>query len=104
MYAMSKRFSKAAIQRLQHYSWPGNIRELKNVVERLVVTSGSSLIRETDLTFLNLEENQLGYLPDESAFSVQVNDVVPLEQAVEAVEKQLLLLAKQKLAVKWRST
>lgn len=96
MYAMSKRFSKAAIQRLQHYSWPGNIRELKNVVERLVVTSGSSLIRETDLTFLNLEENQLGYLPDESAFSVQVNDVVPLEQAVEAVEKQLLLLAKQK--------
>jgi psp operon transcriptional activator PspF len=31
-----KRFTEAAVKGLQGYSWPGNIRELKNVVERLV--------------------------------------------------------------------
>jgi transcriptional regulator with PAS, ATPase and Fis domain len=27
---------------LAGYSWPGNIRELKNVIERIVLTAGSS--------------------------------------------------------------
>src|SRR5207247_306479 len=31
-----KRFTDAAVKGLEGYSWPGNIRELKNVVERLV--------------------------------------------------------------------
>src|SRR5262249_23927419 len=29
--------SKAALQLLQHYSWKGNIRELKNVIQRAVI-------------------------------------------------------------------
>ena len=32
----SMAFSDAAIRQLQHHSWPGNIRELKNAVERAV--------------------------------------------------------------------
>lgn len=32
-----KKFSPAATQLLQEYSWPGNIRELANIMERLVV-------------------------------------------------------------------
>lgn len=32
-----KTFSKAAMARLQEYPWTGNIRELRNVVERLVI-------------------------------------------------------------------
>lgn len=96
MYAMNKRFTRAALQTLQKYAWPGNIRELKNVVERLVVTSSGDLIRESDLLPLNLEDSRFGDIPVESLFSVQVNDLVPLEYAVESVERQLLLLAKQK--------
>ncbi|MDR3089236.1 MAG: sigma 54-interacting transcriptional regulator [Desulfobulbaceae bacterium] len=34
------RFSAAALTRLAAYSWPGNIRELKNVVERAVYQTG----------------------------------------------------------------
>jgi two-component system nitrogen regulation response regulator NtrX len=43
-----KRFSADAIKLLQEYDWTGNIRELRNVVERLIIL-GSSEISETDV-------------------------------------------------------
>ena len=43
-----KTFSKAAIQLLQEYDWTGNIRELRNVVERLIILGGNE-ISETDV-------------------------------------------------------
>jgi psp operon transcriptional activator len=42
-------FSKDAVQTLLDYPWPGNIRELKNVVERAVYRSGRPIINEIDL-------------------------------------------------------
>jgi len=39
-------FSDRAVADLEGYSWPGNIRELKNVVERAVYRSDSSVIEE----------------------------------------------------------
>jgi Nif-specific regulatory protein len=42
-------FTDAAKQRLLDYSWPGNIRELKNVIERAVVLNTETVIDETDL-------------------------------------------------------
>jgi Nif-specific regulatory protein len=42
-------FSEAAKQRLLAYSWPGNIRELKNVIERAVVLNTKNRIEESDL-------------------------------------------------------
>ena len=43
-----KNFSKLAIKLLQEYYWTGNIRELRNVVERLIIL-GSSEISEQDV-------------------------------------------------------
>lgn len=43
-----KRFSGDAIKLLQEYDWTGNIRELRNVVERLIILGGSE-ISETDV-------------------------------------------------------
>ena len=44
-----KSFSKKAIQLLQEYDWTGNIRELRNVVERLIILGGNE-ISEQDVT------------------------------------------------------
>jgi DNA-binding NtrC family response regulator len=41
--------SAAAMDALVAYRWPGNIRELKNVVERMVLKSAGTTIREADL-------------------------------------------------------
>ncbi|SHG42259.1 sigma-54-dependent transcriptional regulator [Flavobacterium johnsoniae] len=43
-----KGFSAQAIQLLQEYDWTGNIRELRNVVERLIILGGSE-ISENDV-------------------------------------------------------
>jgi NtrC-family two-component system response regulator AlgB len=42
-------FSAEAEQALQRYSWPGNLRELHNVVERAVILSNGRQIELTDL-------------------------------------------------------
>lgn len=43
-----KTFSKEATKLLQEYDWTGNIRELRNVVERLIILGGNE-ISETDV-------------------------------------------------------
>ena len=43
-----KNFSKQAIKLLQEYDWTGNIRELRNVVERLIILGGIE-ISENDV-------------------------------------------------------
>ena len=42
----NKQISKEAIEALQSYDWPGNIRELRNVVERLIILSGDTITTE----------------------------------------------------------
>ena len=44
-----KHFSVEAIRLLQEYDWTGNIRELRNVVERLIILGGNE-ISESDVT------------------------------------------------------
>ena len=45
---VSKEFSKNAITMLQKYDWTGNIRELRNVIERLIILSGEK-VSENDV-------------------------------------------------------
>ena len=43
-YGFQKEFSFEALELLKEYQWPGNIRELKNLVERAVIISSEDLI------------------------------------------------------------
>jgi two-component system, NtrC family, nitrogen regulation response regulator NtrX len=46
-YGIAKKpIADEAIKALQEYNWTGNIRELRNVVERLVILSGKSISKE----------------------------------------------------------
>ena len=45
---VKKTFSNKAIKLLQNYDWTGNIRELRNVVERLIILGGNE-VSENDV-------------------------------------------------------
>jgi DNA-binding NtrC family response regulator len=47
--ARPRAFSPEALAALKHHSWRGNVRELRNLVERLVVTTEGDTIRVEDL-------------------------------------------------------
>ncbi len=44
-----KSFTEAAINDMQKYHWPGNIRELKNIVERLYISDKDGIINASEL-------------------------------------------------------
>ena len=41
-----KSFEPAAIKALQQKEWTGNIRQLRNVVERLIILAGPKITKE----------------------------------------------------------
>ena len=51
-----------SIKALQSYSWPGNIRELRNVIERAVLLSGERTIGIKDLHFDGNSAHRVPYL------------------------------------------
>ncbi len=44
-----RQFSPEAVRQMMQYYWPGNIRELKNVVERLLLRPGEEIVVTSDL-------------------------------------------------------
>ena len=45
-----KRISRAALEQMQSYNWPGNLRELRNVLERAVILCAGDQIQLIDLS------------------------------------------------------
>jgi DNA-binding NtrC family response regulator len=50
--------SQGALMKLQHHHWPGNIRELRNVLERALMAAKSSIVEAQDLDFASSPGNQ----------------------------------------------
>lgn len=85
-YSMDKLFSSAALEVLYSYSWPGNIRELQNVVLQAVITSPHK-----EITTLDLPSHIYNSTDNTSITSFL--EEVSLEDAIEKVEKSLILRA-----------
>jgi transcriptional regulator with PAS, ATPase and Fis domain len=68
---------KRSLELLQSYSWPGNIRELQNVIERSVIVC--------DTTNLKIEESWLG-----RSLRVHAASIQPLSQKLANQEKELI--------------
>ncbi|PEJ34224.1 transcriptional regulator [Peribacillus butanolivorans] len=66
---------------LQLQEYPGNVRELENVIEQIVVTARKSIVSIEDLpSDLTYKDTALGNL----------TGIIPLKKALEETEKQLL--------------
>lgn len=78
-----KKFADDALEAMMKYSWKGNVRELKNVVERLIVTVDSDIIRKKDLPKQISGDMQV-YFPDASR-------IKSLKEFRDLAEKEFIL-------------
>jgi len=86
--------SEEAMRVLESYDWPGNVRELGNVVERLQVTKGGSVVSAKDLPWPLAEPepdppNVIGmqlHLEGQSLESSGIN----LKEYLGSLEKQMI--------------
>ncbi len=80
-----KIFAKDAIDELRRYAWPGNIRELRNVVERLVLLAGEEPVAAADVRLV---------LPSSHGTAI-AGDAAPgtgtLAERTEQFEREVLL-------------
>ena len=85
-------FSPSALQAMAQYSWPGNIRELQNCVERATIVANSSTIQDSDLPPYLFSAQ-----PGQSSALLAPGPSVPpdLEAALAEVEKAYILSALQ---------
>ncbi len=79
---MGKRISSipaALIKHLQNYDWPGNIRELENVIERAVITSKNSVLKLTEK--LTANSSKPGFKSNQTLAEVERNHILKTLEA-----------------------
>jgi DNA-binding NtrC family response regulator len=88
-----KQITPAAMQVLVNYRWPGNIRELENVIERACVTTRDNLI-----DVVNLPPELANPVPAKLPFHVSLDRALPdlLREATTTIEQQYLRRALKK--------
>ena len=82
-----KEFAENAIAMLQRYSWPGNLRELRNIVERLVLLAEGEKVSAEDVQLVLPATNTR---PHDNAIS-SLDASGTLAARTESFEKEVLL-------------
>jgi len=72
-------FTEAVRERLREHRWPGNIRELRNLMERLAYLSTGETIDASELAFILAPHGHSAALVDESLSLAQATDAFQAE-------------------------
>lgn len=117
-YKTNKTISESLMKFFAECQWPGNIRELENIIERIVLTSSENCIEISDLPtdFLcfsgcSAEPLDLAHMPVsnpdisheayESAFSPASSENL-LKQKMEKTEKEIIMEAYNRLGSSYK--
>jgi DNA-binding NtrC family response regulator len=98
--------AESAEQVLTDYPWPGNIRELKNLMERTVLLEKAEVLEASHLKLSgrarSSDDTTLGQRVDEALVGVIPASGIPFETLVESLERALILRASS--ATKWNQS
>lgn len=96
-----KHISLGAMELLMKYSWPGNIRELENVLQRAIILAEEDIITNKDLPFyIQCLDNEIKVDTESVDFSKSLIDTV--KDIVDGVERQIIVKALEK--TNWNRT
>jgi two-component system nitrogen regulation response regulator NtrX len=85
-YAEPKKISAEAVKILKSYHWPGNIRELKNFMERVNIMTEEQVITPENVNqYLGAKE------PDTADSSLESFNAMKLNEAKDSFEKEFIL-------------
>jgi DNA-binding NtrC family response regulator len=87
-----KAFDNDALARLTTYDWPGNVRQLKNAIERAVILCEGEVITSRELSIPETIERLMEYVPSNNEELKRAKKEIR-EKAVDAVEKNFVLRA-----------
>ncbi|MBZ9687708.1 sigma-54 dependent transcriptional regulator [Clostridium estertheticum] len=79
-----KQITEAALKYLINYNWPGNIRELENIIERCVVVTSKEIITQEDLP---------SYITNYNPTKPIEKQCESLDSVIDNAEKEVLIKA-----------
>ena len=90
---MSKSITPEGMSLLQSYDWPGNVRQLKNLLEKLVVLSEKDQIGAEEISANLLIQQQKVEEPESRSFEAELTSGLSLAAMEEEYIKSALKLA-----------
>lgn len=93
-YKMDKKISNEAMSVLQEFDWPGNIRELENVIERIMISFDDNIITKAQV------ERAMGVMTELVGMDLSNLEGKTMTELMDEYEKYILesMLAKYKRA------
>lgn len=73
-YNFNKMVSSKAMKVLLNYDWPGNVREIENEIERLIVTTPSEIIKDEDVLDGDIGNSLIGNIELDKKFKDNLLD------------------------------
>ena len=94
--------TQEAISKLENYSFPGNVRELENIIERALIYCENSIIRDIDIDLHESSNTTTAHpasaaIPTEASAANEKNGAahpeLPADATLDEIEKQAIINA-----------
>jgi len=91
-----KSISQEALNLLMDYSWPGNIRELQNAIERACITNPDAVLKKDSFLFLSQQAGRFDKNDNDEKTEIYYNEdddnwVNIDNKTIERIEKEVIL-------------
>jgi two-component system response regulator PilR (NtrC family) len=85
---LKPRISAGALQALKQYSFPGNVRELENILERALALCENEIIQSEDLRLPREKKTEIAF-----ETNIAVGDGISLEARLGTIEREAIMQA-----------